>query len=85
MMELKDTVALMLSDRYEDRFIAEYCQLKIRHDKLDDMITKYCCDELAFEPKTPLSVLISQKVYMGIYMETLENCAKLEGITLPEV
>jgi hypothetical protein len=85
MMELKDTVALMLSDKYEDRFIAEYCQLKIRHDKLDAFITKYCCGELAFKPKTPLSVFLSQRAEMSIYMETLENRAELEGITLPEV
>ena len=30
-MELKDTVALMESDDYKDRFKAEYYQTKIRY------------------------------------------------------
>lgn len=29
-IELKDTIELMVSENYKDRFKAEYCQLKIR-------------------------------------------------------
>lgn len=38
-MELKDTIELMNSTDYKERFRAEYYQTKIRYDKLDKM----CC------------------------------------------
>lgn len=34
MIELKDTVGLMKSSDYKERFIAEYTQVKIRYEKL---------------------------------------------------
>ena len=34
MTELKDTIELMTSENYKDRFKAEYWQTKIRYDKL---------------------------------------------------
>ena len=37
-MELKDTVALMESADFKDRFKAEYYQTKIRYEKLHTMI-----------------------------------------------
>ena len=37
-MELKNTVDLMLSDDYKDRFKAEYYQLSIRFKKLKNMV-----------------------------------------------
>jgi hypothetical protein len=40
-MELKDTIALMNSSDYKDRFKAEYYQTKIRYDKLHRTIIKY--------------------------------------------
>ena len=40
-MELKDTIDLMQSDDYKERFKAEYYQAKIRYDKLDAMKVKY--------------------------------------------
>ena len=39
-MELKDTIKLMNSDDYKDRFKAEYYQTKIRYDKLHQMLIK---------------------------------------------
>lgn len=42
MKELKDTIELMESANYKDRFIAEYWQTKIRYDKLHRMIIKRC-------------------------------------------
>ena len=38
MMELEDTIEDMLSSDYKRRFIAEYNQLKIRYDKLRNMV-----------------------------------------------
>ena len=47
--ELKDTVELMNSADYKDRFIAEYLQLKIRIDKLarvvDNYDSRYTCSK----------------------------------------
>ena len=40
-MELKDTIDLMNSDDFRDRFVAEYCQTKIRYEKLHKMLIKY--------------------------------------------
>ena len=39
-MELKDTVELMNSADYKERFKAEYLQTKIRYDKLHKLIIK---------------------------------------------
>lgn len=39
-MELKDTIELMQSSDYKDRFKAEYFQVAIRLQKLDDMLKK---------------------------------------------
>ena len=40
-MELKDTIDLMNSGDYKERFIAEYYQTKIRYEKLHKMFIKY--------------------------------------------
>ena len=40
MLELKDTVEMMESDDYRERFKAEYHQLKIRVEKLSKFILK---------------------------------------------
>lgn len=82
-IELKDTVELMLSEKYEERFIAEYIQTKIRYDKLHKMIVKLEAGTLDFEPKTPLLVLQSQASFMGQYLKQLEIRAELEDIVLP--
>lgn len=37
---LADTVDLMNSEDYRDRFVAEYIQLKIRYEKLKDFNTR---------------------------------------------
>lgn len=89
-MELKDTVELMNSSDYKERFKAEYYQTKIRYDKLHKMVTKYEAGTeigepskyLGFEPTCPLKVLLSQKSFMGQYLHALEARACLEGIEL---
>ena len=40
-MELKDTIELMNSAEYKDRFKAEYYQLKIRHEGLSKILNSY--------------------------------------------
>ena len=40
-MELKDTIDLMQSKDYKERFKAEYYQLKIRREKLMDFLDRW--------------------------------------------
>lgn len=81
-MELKDTVELMNSSEYKDRFKAEYYQAKIRYDKLYDMTVKYEANTLTFTPKCSLALLKEQKMYLGNYIRILKIRAEIEGIEL---
>lgn len=81
-MEIKDTIELMNSTDYKDRFRAEYYQAKIRYDKLDAMTVKYEAGTLAFEPKCSLELLKHQKSMMGQYIRDLKIRAEIEGINL---
>ena len=81
-MELKDTVELMNSDNYKERFKAEYYQTKIRYEKLHRMVVKYEAKTLNFKPTCSLDVLKQQKAYMGNYLYMLEVRAEAEGIEL---
>ena len=40
-MELNETIEMMTSNDYKERFKAEFYQLKIRICKLDNMVSKY--------------------------------------------
>ena len=82
-MELKDTIKLMTSDGYKDRFIAEYLQTKIRYDKLDALTVKYEAGTLNFTPSCTLELLKQQKSFMGQYIRCLKIRAEIEGIELP--
>ena len=81
-MELKDTVELMNSEDYKERFKAEYLQAKIRYDKLDAMTVKYEAGTLNFTPSCPLELLKEHKKYMGNYIRTLRIRAEIEKIDL---
>lgn len=81
-MELKETVNMMNSKDYKERFKAEYYQAKIRYDKLDTMTVKYEAGALAFTPKCSLELLKEQKKFMGNYIRCLKIRAEIEGIEL---
>lgn len=81
-MELKDTVELMKSNDYKERFKSEYLQTKIRYEKLHKMTVKYEAGTLNFEPSCPLEILKEQKSYMGNYLRMLEIRAEIEKIDL---
>lgn len=81
-MELKDTIDLMNSEDYKDRFKAEYYQTKIRYDKLHQMLIKHEAGTLDFTPTCPIAKLLEQKRYMGEYLRYLEVRAAIEGIEL---
>ena len=82
-MELKDTVELMNSKNYKDRFIAEYLQLRIRYEKLKHMLKKLAEGKLNFTPTCPKEILLAQLKTMNDYLIALEVRACFEEIELP--
>ena len=82
MINLNETIEMMNSTDYKERFRAEYWQLKIRYDKLHAMVVKYEAGTLNFTPSCSLEVLKSQKSAMGSYLYALEVRAQIEGIEL---
>lgn len=79
---LKDTVDLMISEDYKDRFLAEYNQAVLRAYKLKRMLIKLEAGTLDFTPKCPASLLIEQLEAMRQYIYILEVRAETEGISL---
>ena len=80
---LRETVGLMNSEDYRDRFVAEYLQTRIRYMSLHKMCIRYEAGTLSFTPKCSLELLKEQKSYMGNYLRCLEVRAEIEGIELP--
>ena len=81
-MELKDTIELMTSEDFKDRFKAEYYQLKNRMIGLSNMLEKYKNGELNFTPKCSYDLLNGQFKAMDMYASFLEVRAFIEGIKL---
>ncbi len=81
-MELKDTISLMTSADYKERFIAEYLQVKIRYNKLLSMLMKWDKGKLDFKPSVPRMFYNRQIVSMIDYIKVLEERAKIEKIDL---
>lgn len=82
MKDLKDTVVMMNSEDYKERFRAEYFQTKIRYEKLHAMTIKYEAGTLNFTPSCSLELLNEQKRHMGNYLHCLEVRAEIEKIDL---
>jgi hypothetical protein len=81
-MELKDTIEMMNSEDFKERFKAEYYQTKTRYDKLHKMLIKYEAGTLNFTPSCSLELLKEQKMHMGCYLRCLKIRAEIEGIKL---
>lgn len=84
-MELKDTVELMTSADWKDRFKAEYLQTKIRYNKLHKMIVGREVGKMTFDTPIPLESWKAQASHMGQYLFELEKQAMIHGIELPNV
>ena len=84
-MELKETIKMMNSTDYKERFKAEYMQTKIRYEKLHKMTIKYEAKTLNFQPQCSLELLNEQKKHMGNYLHCLEVRAEIEGISLEHI
>ncbi len=81
-MELRDTVEMMNSEDYKERFKAEYQQNVIRYKKLAAMLEKWDKGELNFEPTCPRSTYNMQIRAMTDYIAVLEARAVMEGVDL---
>ena len=89
-MELKDTIEMMQSADYKERFKAEYKQTKIRYEKLKVFNTKIEAAQLTGnieEPKhdCPAPLLREQQRIMGEYLHLLEVRAEIEHIDLNSI
>lgn len=81
-MELKNTIEMMTSADYKERFKAEYYQVVIRYQKLRFMLEKWDSDVLEFKPTCPRSTYNMQITAMADYIAVLEARAVMEGIEL---
>lgn len=79
---LSDTIPMMQSSDYKERFRAEYAQLYIRRVKLVAMMNKWDAGKLEFEPTCPRSTYDLQLQAMQDYLAILEARAAMEGIVL---
>ena len=82
MKTLKETVEMMNSADYKERFIAEYEQLVIRYKGLKNMLEKWDKGELNFEPTCHRSTYNMQIKAMTDYIAVLEARAVMENVEL---
>lgn len=93
MKDLRDTIEMMISADYKERFKAEYYQTKIRYEKLKAFNTKieaakrtqyYGQAPVVDMPKhdCPEELLLDQQTVMGNYLHILEVRAQIEGVAL---
>ena len=81
-MQLKDTIEMMTSEDFKERFKAEYYQLSLRLYGLTSMLIKWENNMLDFEPKCSKETLENQVIFMQGYMDILRLRAKIEEIDL---
>lgn len=81
-MTLEDTVEMMNSVDYKERFKAEYRQNSIRYNKLKAMLEKWDRGELDFKPVCPRSLYNMQIRAMTDYIAVLEARAVMEGVDM---
>lgn len=78
----RETISLMASDNYKDRFVAEYWQHRIRLQRLKVICEKWDAGELKFTPTCPREVLDKQIALMDDLQILLEQRAEIEGVDL---
>lgn len=81
-MVLMDTVPMMASEDYKERFKAEVCQLDIRIGKLVSMLSAWQAGVLDFQPACSYDLLEAQLNSMKVYRHFLFVRAEIEGIKL---
>lgn len=81
-MKLNETVEMMNSEDYKQRFKAEYTQLVIRYYGLRNMLEKWDNGTLEFKPTCPRSTYNMQIKAMADYIAVLEARAVMENVDL---
>ena len=81
-MKLSETVEMMNSTDYKERFKAEYNQLAIRYKGLKTMLDNWNNGTLKLEPTCPRSTYNMQIKAMADYLAVLEARAVMENIML---
>ena len=79
-MTLDETIEMMCSDDYKERFKAEYYQTKIRYQKLKAMVENW--DNLAFIPTCSKEFYLMQLDIMKAYLGVLRFRARQEQVEL---
>lgn len=79
-MVLKDTINMMTSEDYKERFKAEYYQLKVRINGLENMLKSWDEGTLNFKPTCPRKVYNDQLKAMRDYIDILITRSQMEGI-----
>lgn len=79
-MILKDTIEMMVSEDYKERFKAEYFQLENRLNGLKSMLDKWDNSSLNFSPTCPRSIYDEQVVAMESYLKVLTKRAEIEKV-----
>lgn len=82
MKELSETIKLMQSADYKERFAAEYYQLETRYLKLSAMVKAWDEGTLTFKPTCPREMYDDQLNAMFDYLCVLIDRAKIEGVNL---
>ena len=80
-MKLDETVNLMCSSDFKDRFIAEYAQLVIRLSKLNDVLNNTSDTHFVVDDITR-ALFLKQHDAMESYKVCLEKRADILGIDL---
>lgn len=79
---LNETIELMTSSDYKDRFKAEYYQLEYRYNKLKKMLEDWDADKLSFTPTCDRDIYTTQIDSMGVYLKVLRQRAEIEKVEL---
>lgn len=81
-MNLTDTIPMMESADYKERFKAEVYQLDIRIGKLANMLSNWANGSLGFQPTCSYDLLEAQLNAMKVYRHFLAARAVIEEIEL---
>lgn len=81
-MDLLDTIPLMQSHDYKERFKAEYWQLKIRYNRLGALLNKIARGTVSFVPDCPVELLVKQHEMMSKLLDVMETRADYEELEL---
>lgn len=82
MNNLNETISMMQSEDYKERFKAEFWQTAIRYKKLATMLEAWDAGKIDFEPTCPRSTYNLQIKAMTDYLAVLEARAVMEGVEL---